>query len=225
MSPRAAMAGAGRGLRWRLLARHAGLLAAMNLVWEFAQMPLYTIWTTGSAGEIVYAGLHCTAGDVLIGAAALLGALLLAGPARWPREGRGRVLVVAVSLGLAYTVFSEWLNIDVRGAWDYSERMPVIPLLGTGLTPFLQWLTLPVAAYLWAIRFALMEQDDRPQASRADRAPGAGSVPRGRGATDRPPDNSPETRSGPGLTGVCLKPVCVAIQRWRRPTSKEKARW
>ncbi len=126
----------------------------MNLVWEFAQMPLYTIWATGSTGEIIYAGLHCTAGDAMIGAAALLGALLLAAPGRWPREGRSPVLIVAVAIGLAYTVFSEWLNVEIRSAWAYSEAMPVVPLLGTGLTPVIQWLTLPAATCLIATRDA-----------------------------------------------------------------------
>lgn len=152
MSLRTGMADTGWGRRWRLLARHAGFLTAMSLVWEFAQMPLYTLWATGTGSEIIYAGLHCTVGDAMIGGSALLAALMLSAPARWPHAGWGRVLLVAVAFGLAYTVFSEWLNIEVRGTWGYSERMPVIPLLGTGLTPLLQWVTLPVAAYLLATR-------------------------------------------------------------------------
>lgn len=152
MSLRSGMADAGWGLRWRLLARHVGLLTAMNLVWEFAQMPLYTLWTTGTGSEIIYAGLHCTVGDAMIGGSALLAAQMLAAPTRWPQQGRARVLLIALAIGLTYTVFSEWLNIEVRGAWAYSELMPVIPLLGTGLTPLLQWLTLPVAAYLLATK-------------------------------------------------------------------------
>src|SRR5206468_3567449 len=40
--------------------------AAGNLVWEFAQLPLYTIWYQGSVREIAFAAVHCTGGDVLI---------------------------------------------------------------------------------------------------------------------------------------------------------------
>jgi hypothetical protein len=52
-------------------------------------------------------------------------------------------------LGIGYTVFSEWLNVDVRATWAYTEQMPVLPPLGTGLTPLLQWLIIPTLT--WAL--------------------------------------------------------------------------
>ena len=55
--------------------------------------------------------------------------------------------------GLAYTVFSEWLNVEVRRSWAYSDLMPVLPPLGTGLSPVLQWVVIPSAA-LWMARRA-----------------------------------------------------------------------
>ena len=48
-------------LRWYL-----PLALAANLAWEAAQLPLYTLWREGSAGEIAAAVLHCTLGDGLI---------------------------------------------------------------------------------------------------------------------------------------------------------------
>jgi hypothetical protein len=60
------------------------------------------------------------------------------------------VAVVATAVGLGYTVFSEWLNVEVREAWAYAEAMPRLPLLGTGLAPVLQWLILPPLALLGA---------------------------------------------------------------------------
>ena len=38
---------------------------ALNLAWETLQIPLYTIYETGSPSAIAYALIHCTAGDVL----------------------------------------------------------------------------------------------------------------------------------------------------------------
>jgi hypothetical protein len=139
-----------------LLLRYLLLLTAMNLAWEFAQMPLYTIGQTGTPGEIAFAALHCTAGDVMIGGFAMLAALMLVAPARWPRTGSIRVPAMAVAFGLAYTVFSEWLNVEVRESWAYSELMPRVPPLGTGLSPILQWLIIPPAAYFVALRAAIV---------------------------------------------------------------------
>jgi hypothetical protein len=49
-----------------------------HLVWEIAQLPLYTIWWTGTARENFVAVVHCTGGDVFITTATLLIAALAA---------------------------------------------------------------------------------------------------------------------------------------------------
>jgi hypothetical protein len=54
--------------------------------------------------------------------------------------------------GLAYTIFSEWLNTEIRGSWAYSAWMPTLPLIGAGLSPFAQWIAVPVVAFWWARR-------------------------------------------------------------------------
>jgi hypothetical protein len=46
-------------------------------------------------------------------------------------------------------VFSEWLNAQLRQNWSYTEAMPVLLPLGTGLTPFLQWLIVPGIAFAY----------------------------------------------------------------------------
>jgi len=129
-------------------ARYLAALIAMNLVWEVAQLPLYTLWAEGTPGEIAFAVLHCTGGDAMIAAAALAVALLLTRSWEWPIQGWGRVTVAATAIGLGYTVFSEWLNVDLRQSWTYTAAMPRLPPWGTGLTPFLQWLLLPPLAML-----------------------------------------------------------------------------
>jgi hypothetical protein len=117
---------------------YLGLAGAGHFLWEIAQLPLYTIWWTGTKREILYAVIHCTGGDFLITASALALAALGARIGRWPLFG-GRMALTAILLGLAYTVLSEWFNTKLRQNWSYIEAMPVLPPLGTGLTPFLQW--------------------------------------------------------------------------------------
>lgn len=116
------------------------------MAWEAAQLPLYTIWRTGTWRAIVFAVIHCTAGDALITVAALLLAILMARLFGWPLFG-GRMMLAAVLPGLGYTVFSEWLNVGIRQSWSYTEAMPLLPPLGTGLAPFLQWLAVPGLAF------------------------------------------------------------------------------
>ena len=123
-----------------------------NLLWEAAQLPLYTIWRDGSPGQIVFAALHCTAVDLLIASGALLGALLLIGGRHWPQRRFGAVGATAVVGGLAYTVYSEWLNTEIRGTWAYSDWMPTLPVIGTGLAPLMQWIVVPTLALLWVRR-------------------------------------------------------------------------
>lgn len=133
---------------WR---RYLGFVLVANLLWEIAQLPLYTIWSR-PLGEQILAAAHCTLGDVLIAMATLMFALIFAGDARWPAVGGKRVLIVTTLLGVAYTIFSEWLNIVIRQSWAYSDLMPRIPGLGTGLSPLLQWVLLPPLSLWFAYR-------------------------------------------------------------------------
>ena len=133
-----------------VMRRYFAVMAVGNLVWEFAHMPLYTLWETGTAGEIVFAAIHCTGGDILIAMAALMVALFLFGTGDWPERGYRRVAVPTIVIGLGYTIFSEWLNIVVRESWAYRDLMPVIPLIDAGLSPVAQWIVLPAIAFWWA---------------------------------------------------------------------------
>lgn len=139
----------GQGAWLSFLRRYIVLMALGNLVWEFAHMPLYKLWNTGTPREIVLAALHCTGGDVLIALVALMAGLLLFGDGRWPARGYGRVAAATIAIGLAYTLFSEWLNLVVRASWAYSDLMPVIPFLDAGLSPVAQWIVLPGLIF-WA---------------------------------------------------------------------------
>ena len=136
---------------------YLAVILAGNLLWEVLHLPLYTIGQTGSFGEKAFAVLHCTAGDVLIALAALTAALLIAGDAHWPQRSFARTAVIATVLGIAYTSYSEWRNVYVHAAWSYTEGMPLVPILGfgIGLSPLMQWLIVPVAAFHTARRTTL----------------------------------------------------------------------
>jgi hypothetical protein len=131
--------------RSRALCIYLAVIAAGNLAWESLHLPLYTLWRTGTRGEQAFAVIHCTGGDLMIALASLILALITVGDRRWPASRYLRVAVTAVVFGLAYTIFSEWLNVAARGTWTYSELMPVLPLFSfnLGLSPILQWIIVP----------------------------------------------------------------------------------
>lgn len=135
--------------------QYVPLLGALNLLWEIAQLPLYTLWEKGSLPSIAYAVLHCTLGDVAIGTLALVFALI-ATRARAVETWRWRqVALFLVVPAVGYTVFSEWLNTVARAGWEYSALMPVVRFLELeiGLSPLLQWVVIPPLA-LWLAKVA-----------------------------------------------------------------------
>lgn len=130
-------------------------LGGLNLAWETAQLPLYTLWSEASAGAIAFAVAHCTAGDIAIGAAALIMVLIL-GRERAVAQWRWRRIAFWTALaGAAYTVFSEWNNTAILGSWAYSGLMPVLKVAGVsiGLSPLMQWFVLPPLALVLAAKF------------------------------------------------------------------------
>ena len=129
--------------------RYVPLLAVLNLAWETVQLPLYAIWSKGTSSEIAFAVFHCTLGDILIGLAALVLALIFErerGLAEWRWK---RIASLLALFGTGYTLFSEWMNTTLS-RWVYSESMPTFNLGGTeiGLSPLVQWLVVPPMA-LW----------------------------------------------------------------------------
>lgn len=64
-------------------------------------------------------------------------------------------------VGLAYTAFSEWMNITWLRSWTYADSMPTLAIGGfeLGLSPVAQWLVVPpVALYLATRRYGLISR-------------------------------------------------------------------
>jgi hypothetical protein len=144
-------------LDWlRPLRVYFGIVLVGNLIWEVLHLPLYAIWRTGTPREQAFAAGHCMLGDLLIATDTLMLALLLAGDQRWPRVRFWPTAVLTIAFGLAYTIFSEWLNVVVRASWAYSDWMLIVSMAGLkiGLSPLLQWIVVPAAA------FAIMRRAD-----------------------------------------------------------------
>lgn len=142
------------GAAWRLIGlRYLPWLAGLNLAWEIAHLPLYTLWTEGSAGFIAFSVAHCTFGDVIVGSAALAFALIVTRARQLVHWRWVHIALVTALVGTVYTGFSEWMNTVARHGWAYSELMPVLRVFGIeiGLSPVAQWLILPPLALRLAL--------------------------------------------------------------------------
>lgn len=131
---------------------YVATVALASLAWETAQMPLYTLWDTGGGWDVALNVIRCTGANMVIAAGCLLGAILIGRGRHWPHQGYLRCAVLACALGIGYTLYSEWLNVYVKGTWAYSDHMPLMPPLDVGLSPLMQWLVLPSAALFVARR-------------------------------------------------------------------------
>ena len=136
-----------------VLLRYVPWLGGVALAWEMAQLPLYTLWKEAAPAYVAFSAAHCTLGDVLIGSAALVLALVLGRECTLADWHWTRIAALTVLIGAGYTVFSEWMNITVLRSWTYAESMPTREAAGfeLGLTPLLQWLVVPPLA-LYAAR-------------------------------------------------------------------------
>ncbi len=126
--------------------RYMIAMTAGNLVWEVAQLPLYTVWRRGTPSDIAAAVFHCLLGDLVVASVALTLAVALFGVPAWPNE-KSWVVGAAVIFGsVSYTIYSEYVNTVLRASWAYSTWMPTLPVLGTGIAPLVQWSVVPALA-------------------------------------------------------------------------------
>ena len=59
--------------------------------------------------------------DLLIALGALALAFIILGSRDWPAVRFKTVAILLIAIGLAYTVFSERLNVVLRSTWAYSD--------------------------------------------------------------------------------------------------------
>ena len=127
------------------------LALPLELLWEVAQFPLYTVWQEGDWSYILYGLAHCTLGDLLILLVLYWVVALLNQDRYWYRSSILVNGLLFTALGVAYTIYSETVNVRVKGTWDYTDLMPIVPVIDIGGMPFLQWLLIP-PVLLWLMR-------------------------------------------------------------------------
>lgn len=115
----------------------------LNFIWEVWQVPLFQGMDNLTHFE---ATLHCTLaalGDVIILLVAFWIIALTARSRRWIIHPKIIQVTGFIAIGAVITVGFEAIAIHVLNRWQYTAAMPTLPILGTGITPILQWLIIP----------------------------------------------------------------------------------
>ena len=119
----------------------AGFGFLAHFVWEMLQVPWFIGMADAPHGSVV--GLCLRASFWL--------SSIACGNRRWLLEGVRKPAVILVVTALVVTIVLEWLATGPMERWVYADSMPIIPLLGVGLAPVLQWLLLP-PLIMWLAR-------------------------------------------------------------------------
>lgn len=126
----------------------------LNYAWELTQAPLYEGVATAAYWTVVKGCARATIGDGFILVVAYWSVAVVAKDRWWFARPDPLRLVGFVAVGIVITVVLERLALQSTFAgwgWRYSEAMPIVPGIGVGLTPLLQWLILPLIT-LWLVR-------------------------------------------------------------------------
>jgi hypothetical protein len=125
----------------------------LNLIWETAQRPLYK-------GFISYIDSFwgCFVASIVDAVTVLLLYVFFAWwfkSLNWIKHLNWKIAALLILTGGAIAVgFEQWAF--ALDQWNYTERMPVVPIINIGLSPLLQLMLLPLMSYL--ISYKLLEK-------------------------------------------------------------------
>ena len=147
-----------RGILRRTLTRNIDLnigvfALLLNFPWEILQATLFVGMADGLFIDAIKGCAQGTVGDAVI---MLLSYWTVSGIARskdWIFTPSRKQLSLFVAIGVLITATIEWLATHGYWvqSWKYSPAMPVVPGIGIGISPLLQWIVLPLVA-VWFVR-------------------------------------------------------------------------
>ena len=122
----------------------AFLSFVLHFVWEFIQVPFFAGLPTADHWAAIKVCTRATAGDVGFALIAFWTTAAVARSRRWITSPRVREVTVFLAVGVALTVAAEFHAAEIAERWAYADTMPTVPVIGTGLTPLLQWIVVPL---------------------------------------------------------------------------------
>ena len=133
---------------WILVLMFWSVSFFLHFFWEMIQVPFFEGMTEAPHGAVIWLCTRAAVGDANIAFFAYGVAALAVRNLFWI-QGPWRSLALGsfLAAGLLVTVLFETWATGAGERWQYSESMPVLPLLGTGVAPILQWVLIPLVSF------------------------------------------------------------------------------
>lgn len=123
----------------------------LHFVWEFLQVPTYEGMAEMAHWQAVKMCTSATIGDVGFALTAFWTTSLMARSRHWIAAPTNCQRLVFLGVGIGLTVGFEYYYTNISLRWTYSDFMPLVPPFGTGLSPLIQWIVVPLLT-LWLSR-------------------------------------------------------------------------
>ncbi len=115
----------------------------LHFIWEFIQAPTYTGMVEMNHWDGIKLCTSATFGDVGFALTAYWITSLSSRSRWWFVNPTAWQMLLYIAVGIGLTIGFEFYYTTISLRWTYSELMPRVPPLGTGLSPLLQWLVIP----------------------------------------------------------------------------------
>jgi hypothetical protein len=122
----------------------------LNLIWELLHIPLYESSVLPNNHMILC--MLASLADVIMVLVLYFGSAIVYKDPLWVKTlSRTRVLITMMVGGMG-AILSETRHI-AAGNWAYAGSMPILPIVGVGLTPVLQFIIMPALIYYLSFYF------------------------------------------------------------------------
>jgi len=117
----------------------------LNSIWELLHSPLY-LWHHDDFRHVSICILASLADTVMVLMLIFLFGLAFKNVFWVNHLTKGRIIVLALVGAIGATIGEMWHT--SKGDWAYSDYMPLIPWLGVGVSPVLQFTILPLIIFV-----------------------------------------------------------------------------
>ena len=120
----------------------------LNFIWENLHAGLYNEYNLFMK-SIYFLG--CTIGDVVLTFIIYGLVAVVLKDKYWIRNFNFKIVLIVLIMAGLVSLTAEWVAVELD-FWSYNERMPVVPFVDIGLSPFLAIIVNPILSFILAYK-------------------------------------------------------------------------